>query len=400
MGTTVFVTREELAQGISLPSGTRHKVVVRDRVVALRLSGMLFDTNKCFLLPASLPHLKRNLSKVYKTRADNELLIVGHTDTSGESDYNDVLSLERANAVKAYLEDDVETWLAQYKGSVAVKKRWGDAEDRLMFGSVPAGRTEEVDPVRDFQSSRGLAVDGIIGPVTRRRLIEEYMEVDSVTKPASMKTTVHGCGELFPLDPTGLTLDNAPADGQHDALDRRVELFFFHGPIEPAPPGKNSKAGSTEYPEWRKAAKIVFEQTLGPLPVLRVKFEFDGKVAANAKYELRVDGHLLAITSTADDGLIDQVIPERSKVAEIYFPDKDITRALELVKTTEFPAVTDVRGVQVRLAQLGFFPGPATGSMNESTELALRKFKVSRGLPDDAGLDSATQDELTLAYGS
>lgn len=400
MGNTVFVTHEEFAEGILLPADAHHTVVVRTRVVALRLSGMLFDTNKCFLLPASLPHLKKNLGKVYKTRADNELLIIGHTDTSGESDYNDVLSLERANAVKAYLEDDVDHWLDQYKDNIAVKKRWGDAEDRLMLGSVPAGRTEEADPVRDFQASRSLAVDGIIGPVTRRRLIEEYMEVDTVTKPAAMKTTVHGCGELFPLDPTGLTLDSAPADAQHDALDRRVELFFFHGAINPPPPGALSKAGSKEYPEWRKAAKIVFEQTIGPLPVLRVKFEFDGKLAANEKYELRVDGHLLAVTSTADDGLVDQVIPAGSRVAEIFFPDKGVTRALELVKTSDFPAVTDVLGVQVRLAQLGFFPGPATGSMNESTELALRKFKVSRGLPDDAVLDTATQNELTLAYGS
>jgi len=52
----------------------------------------------------------------------------------------------------------------------------------------------------------------------------------------------HGCGENFPVAET--------TDGQPSADDRRAEVFFFDGLITPPPPGKTSKKGSTEYPQW------------------------------------------------------------------------------------------------------------------------------------------------------
>lgn len=400
MAIDIYTTLEELQQGLKLESNRRYRIVLRPKVVAARFSGMLFETNKSFLLPAAIPHIKKNLPRIIQTRSDNKLLIVGHTDTSGETAYNDELSLERASAVQAFLKDDVDGWLCFYETSVPAKKRWGDAEDRLMLGSVPAGRTEEPDPVGDFQLSRGLQVDNVIGPVTRRQLITEYMNQDEVTLPATMEITKHGCGEYFPLDETGTELDADVRDDEHDSLDRRVELFFFHGSIDPPPPGQNSKADSPEYPAWRQAAKLVVDQALGPLPVLRVKFTFDGEVAASEKYELRADGHLLAISTTTEDGMIDQVIPASATSVEVAFVDRNIVQELHLADANEFPSVDEVEGVQLRLAGLGFFPGRINGEMTAPTSCALAAFKRSQGLPDDSNLDASTRAALKEAYGS
>jgi hypothetical protein len=98
--------------------------------------------------------------------------------------------------------------------------------------------------VRRYQETRGLSVDGIIGPDTRRQLVTDYMALDGTALPDDIEATTHGGGENFPADAT--------PDGAPDQANRRVELFFFDGTlgIQPPPPGKNSPAGSKQYPEW------------------------------------------------------------------------------------------------------------------------------------------------------
>ncbi len=231
--------------------------------------GALFDTNKTFLLPTAIDCLKE-IRKIYERSDPSELLVVGHADTTAQPSINDPLSLERAERTIAYLEDDVENWLDQYETSVPESKRWGEVEDLAMIEAMPDFSNKQADEesVRWFQRTRGLKVDGIAGPQTRTHLITEYMALDGASLSEGdldITPTAHGCGENFPLDETGQALDEEPEDDKEDALDRRVELFFFNKEfgIEPAPPGKNSGPGSTQYPEWRKRAQSTREFVLG-----------------------------------------------------------------------------------------------------------------------------------------
>jgi outer membrane protein OmpA-like peptidoglycan-associated protein len=277
---------------------------VKPRVELSRIRGLLFDTNKSFLLPASTAIFERFRDVFLEHRTD-KLLIVGHTDTTAEANINDPLSLERAENTAAYLRDDVDAWLAMYEPSVRQVGRWGDDEDTAMLLSMPDFDTkaEAEDDIRWFQRTRGLEVDGIAGPITRRQLITEYMALDGMSLASDefqIEVTTHGCGENFPLDDGQNELDANPRDDQKDAADRRVELFFFDPEfgIVPPPPGKNSKAGSSQYPTWRKRAKTLSDDELGDFSVQVRLFDNQGEALPNVNF--RFDAGSAVISGTSD----------------------------------------------------------------------------------------------------
>ncbi len=219
---------------------------------------LFFNTNKAFLLPTALPSV-RLLRKLYFDNAPCKLLVVGHADTRGSTDFNEKLSLERARATVAYLKDDVDAWLAFYGEGVDAKRRWGKTEDHLMIIAMPDFRHKPKgeEAVRWYQRTRGLEIDGDAGKNTRRALVEEYLSLDGASLDdltGAVEATAHGCGEAFPLDEAGENVDAGAANEQRDPSDRRVELYFFDAEfgITPPPPGDTSKPGSPEYPLWRK----------------------------------------------------------------------------------------------------------------------------------------------------
>ncbi len=235
-----------------------------------RLTGLLFETNKAFLLPSAMEDLKK-IRGIYEEHDPGELLVVGHTDTTGDASINDPLSLERAKSTLAYLEDDVDAWLSFYQTSVPQSRRWGSIEDEHMIRALPNFDAEAAGDnlVLWFQKTRLLEETGEANEETRTQLVKEYMLLDGAELDSGefqIQGTAHGCGENFPVDDTGQELDSAAQDAKEDALDRRVELFFFEPEfgIVPKPPGPNSKRGSTQYPAWRKLAKLTHESKFGP----------------------------------------------------------------------------------------------------------------------------------------
>lgn len=249
------------------------------RVVLARLR-MFFNTNKAFLLPTAFPSV-RALGELYRDNDPSHLVVVGHTDSAGDPDFNDHLALDRANAVVAFLKRDVDTWLAFYDSGAPAAKRWGKPEDRMMLVSMPDFSTKPKgdDAVSWFQRTRGLSVDGIAGPNTRRQLITEYLGLDGVSlEDAGLKidAVAHGCGANFPLDAGDTTNSDADTSTSGDSapknnpLNRRVELFFFDAEfgVVPAPAGDTSDASSTDYPTWLKNAVEIndfdADEMLGP----------------------------------------------------------------------------------------------------------------------------------------
>ena len=222
--------------------------------VVARLIGMFFDTDKSFLLPSAVPAI-REVRRLYDQHPASKLLIVGHTDTAGKPSYNDPLSLERADAISAFLQDQAELWLAWYGANKPAEKRWGDAEDTSMIGALAdaAARPTTEAPMAWFRRTRNLTSTSLRD--VRLTLIREYMSADGTSLPKDIEVTTHGCGENFPAVTTG---DNVDLQD-----NRRVELFFFDDAIKPPPPGRNSQRGSPEYPKWLASVRETFDLRIG-----------------------------------------------------------------------------------------------------------------------------------------
>lgn len=65
-------------------------------------SGILFDVDSAALRPEAQQNLKK-LASILQKYEDTEILIEGHTDSTGPEEYNQKLSERRANSVHNYL---------------------------------------------------------------------------------------------------------------------------------------------------------------------------------------------------------------------------------------------------------------------------------------------------------
>ena len=65
-------------------------------------SGILFEVNKADLQPAAKSNID-NLAKILNKYNDTNILIEGHTDSTGTLEHNQTLSEKRAESVSGYL---------------------------------------------------------------------------------------------------------------------------------------------------------------------------------------------------------------------------------------------------------------------------------------------------------
>ena len=112
-----------------LTAGEMETGLVEDGRVAVQ--DILFEVNSAEILPESADALA-TIAELMREQSSMELLVVGHTDNTGDFDYNVSLSLQRAQSVVNWLENE-----------------HGIAGDRLqaagagMMAPVTTNRTEE-----------------------------------------------------------------------------------------------------------------------------------------------------------------------------------------------------------------------------------------------------------------
>jgi outer membrane protein OmpA-like peptidoglycan-associated protein len=74
------------------------------RGLVITLSGsVVFATNQATILPAAQSRLNQVAEALMSTDKNRQLIVEGHTDSRGSSDYNLDLSRRRAESVRAYL---------------------------------------------------------------------------------------------------------------------------------------------------------------------------------------------------------------------------------------------------------------------------------------------------------
>ena len=186
-----------------------------------------FETDKAFPLPPSL-NTFRKITELANSDAGQALLVTGHTDTVGTPSHNLGLSGDRANAVAAYLKDDVDAWVDLFAAPPNSKK-WGTREEQHMLSALPwseGGKYLSRAPenvvnadvtaaFRAFQKASKIPETGKTDKATRKKLIEAYLAAEG-TSPKNHLDTV-GCGQL-----------HLARDVKGDcAENRRVEVFVF-----------------------------------------------------------------------------------------------------------------------------------------------------------------------------
>jgi len=393
------MTLAQLRSGVVLATGQKHVLVVTAPVTCVRLAGLFFDTNKSFLLPSAVPGI-RKLIQIYADHPGAELLIVGHTDRSGEVEYNNSLSLERAEAVVAYLTEDVDAWLKWYESSVPSPKRWGEPIDILMIHALPEARPDAAvkntilwfqETYKDRHDLGPDPVDGVLGPLTRRAIITEYMALDGTTLPSEIAPIPHGCGESFPTHSS----TNA---GDDDPIDRRVELFVFDEGVAPRPSAQISGPEAAEYPVWQAAVTETIEMSAGELLVIQLVGR-DGTPLTQARYEVDLDGVLSG--GTTEDGRVVAMLNRGTSTGILRVwstPDAEAPDFVTELSVGLRPA-NDVSGAQARLQNLGFGIDEVSGALDNETKAALAGFQTMHELPETSVLDASTVTKLVEIHG-
>ena len=229
-------------------------VLTRPPIWRVRMVGMIFDGDKCFLLPQALDGIK-SVVAMHEAHPAAKVLIVGHEggdEVQGSVD----LALGRAKILADYLTSKPDDWMTWFGSDKSDRARWGVREVQLMLSVLPGADGKPfydgsspgvlddrtVSSLKAFQTANGLTADGKPSSDTRKALVNKYMSIEDTSLAAGVTPVAHGC--------TGHEDDTITQDGlQPD--DRRLEVLFFDTDMKPPPSGDTSDGGSPEYPAWR-----------------------------------------------------------------------------------------------------------------------------------------------------
>ena len=405
------MTQRYTPGGITVKIGQSQVVEIPARVFRARLDCIHFDTDKSFLLPPSMPGI-RNIKSYYDQHPGLTVLVNGHTDLVGSLEWNRDLSLERAKTTAAFLMNQVDPWLAWYDAAI-YSKRWSYGEDQHMlhtivdasgavyFAGPITGQNDAAtqDAARRFQTDVGVKVDGQLGPVTRRKLIERYMALEGTSLPADATLVVHGCGEAHPIDQTE----------EADETNRRVEIFLFDGPVDP--PAQDPcplGAGCTAYPKWVEQA-IDNVDLCRPATLINPRWEapddpttdelavalFDSRrrLCVNVPATVIV-GELRFFGTSDGNGVLRVKLPDTTTAttAKVRYTPSNSSTSVEVEVTIEPGPISDDAAAKKRLANLGYEP-------DVDLVTAVSRFQRDFGVEPVTGeLDAATREKLASVH--
>jgi hypothetical protein len=178
-----------------------------------------------------------------------KLLVTGHTDRSGEDEYNFVLSAKRAKNFLCLLNGDSDTWVeishgqhkaedyqricAHYSDFFGWNCHPGEVDG--IHGPMTSAALKNLQASYNEYFNKSIAMDGVLGRQTWGAFFDLYMHelacllgisIDELDAERSGLRLVDGegliaCGERFPID-------KPSKDNFRSVENRRVELLFFH----------------------------------------------------------------------------------------------------------------------------------------------------------------------------
>lgn len=243
----VTVGPDGVVRGIRLKRGVFNRIVVTRVAAAMELlSASAFARDSSFPLPGVSALIKQAAER---RDADNSITgwrVFGHADVTGQDEHNKALSERRARVFHAILVGDIEAFHA-----VAKQEPWGDDVYQALLrnlGCVPG------------------AIDGEVGPMTRRAIAEFrrlYDEGFFVSRYSTPEPTPVGAGEAFD-EPTRRALRevlHADLSGGAAVIDPAR----FVGPDEGISGCSEFNVRSDEHADNRRVSLAIFHVE-PPLP--------------------------------------------------------------------------------------------------------------------------------------
>lgn len=131
---------------------------------------------------------------------------------------------------------------------------------------------------------------------------------------------------------------------------------------------------------------------------LKIQVVQEGQPRANTPFVLIVDG-VATPGDTDGQGMVDLPISPRAGQATLVVGEEEDQTVYELSLRGLDP-ISEVSGVQGRLANLGYDVGEPDGELGPRTSAALAAFQQDEGLTPNGQLDDATRDRLKQRHGS
>lgn len=130
---------------------------------------------------------------------------------------------------------------------------------------------------------------------------------------------------------------------------------------------------------------------------LRVQFLREDEPRGGEPYLLRLDmrevtGHL------DDDGWLREMVPADAQEGVIILGEGSDLEEIP-IQIGHLDPVNEVRGLQQRLKNLGFFSGEADDQPSEELDSAIRTFQTKYELEATGEMDQAAKERLTEIYG-
>jgi hypothetical protein len=131
---------------------------------------------------------------------------------------------------------------------------------------------------------------------------------------------------------------------------------------------------------------------------LRLALQINGEPLAGHAYELKFSDMILKGTTTSD-GRLDEGVPIELKRATLLIGTYEIALAISHLDPMDGTGKSSLSGVQARLCNLGYGPGPIDGIHGPRTRSAIIAFQRDRKLQETGDLNDAGKSELSTAYG-
>jgi hypothetical protein len=186
---------------------------------------------------------------------------------------------------------------------------------------------------------------------------------------------------------TWQALWNDPANASLKALRKNPNILFPGDVVHV--PEKTPKDFPASPKVWNRF-KVDRE-----VSTLKLRLRINGSALAHVPFTLAVDGGPAASGMTDADGKLEMPVPADGRHAELRVADAFTYR----LRLGDLDPLETSKGLQARLAQLGFYAGALDGIVGSYTKAAIRFFQLSVGIPPTGNADNTTLDALRSAFG-